>query len=96
MRSSLLRPGVQLGEELLEVVALPQGVEVGVLLHVGRVLPARGDGPAEQGHGPGGVRLGAAGVLLLGGADAVSIAVVVYSWTMSAEMRPNAQLTEAV
>src|SRR5262245_45656569 len=50
--------GFQLGEQLLEVVTLAQGVEILVLLHVGEVLEAGGDGLAEQSDGSHSMLLG--------------------------------------
>src|SRR5262245_54498230 len=51
-RSSYLLLGVvafalQLRQQLLKILALAQGIEVGVFLHLGDVLPALGDRVAE-------------------------------------------------
>src|SRR6516225_4002803 len=47
-RASVRPRLVEFGQQLLKVVALPQGVEVGVLFHVGGVFVPLGHGLAQQ------------------------------------------------
>src|SRR5262245_42449458 len=43
---------LQVRQQLLKIFAPAQGVEVGVFLHLGSVLPALGKGVAEEHHDP--------------------------------------------